>query len=146
MSDINPRARHRARIIAMQGLYQWQLSGNAVSEIVAESRIANAHFKTDWPFCETLLLGVGAEHERLDAAITPHLLDPLTKTNPVELAILRLGAYELTCCPETPYPVILSQYVDIAMEFGADQGEKFVNGVLESIAKKSRPFEFKVKV
>lgn len=144
-NNISPKARRRARVIAMQVLYQYQVAQNAISEILAQSRIANEHFKVDWAFCEALVMGASSQLSELDALIEPILFDPIFSTNPVELAILRLGVFELKNRLDIPYRVVISQYVDIAMEYGAQEGQKFVNGVLDQLVPSLRAIEVERK-
>jgi N utilization substance protein B len=66
---------------------------------------------------------------------------PIDKTNPVEMALLRLGAFELKYSLEIPYAVIIDEYVSIASEFGATKGDRFINGVLDALSKQTRPLE-----
>jgi N utilization substance protein B len=67
----------------------------------------------------------------------------IESVDPVERAILRLGAYELSHKPEVPYRVVINEAVELAKVFGAEQGHKFVNGVLDQVAKKVRSIEVK---
>lgn len=140
---MSPKARRRARVVAMQALYQWHLNQTPSNELQAEFRVANAHYKCDWILFGELLTGVLKQVSTLDALIEPKLVHPMAVVNPVELAILRLGAFELKDRLDIPYRVVISQYVDIALEFGAQDGEKFVNGVLDKLSTSLRQAEVK---
>ena len=92
-------------------------------------------------FLEGLLRGVHGRAAELEALITPHLAREFAKLSPVERAILYIGAYELAHHPETPFKVVLNEAVELGKSFGATDGYRFVNGVLEKIAQALRPEE-----
>ena len=131
-------ARRQAREIALQALYAWQLSGE---EPLAQARTLEGFDKTDAQFVETLLRGVLGRSEELRAFITPHLSRDFGKLSPIERAILYIGTYELASHPETPFKVVLNEAVELGKSFGATDGYRFVNGVLEKIAAALRPEE-----
>ena len=131
-------ARRQAREIALQALYAWQLSGDDPLE---QARSIEGFDKTDARFVENLLRGVLRRAEELRALITPHLAREFAKLSPVERAILYIGAYELAHHPQTPFKVVLNEAVELGKSFGASEGYRFVNGVLEKIAQALRPDE-----
>jgi N utilization substance protein B len=131
-------ARRQAREIALQALYAWQLSG---ADPLAQARTLEGFDKTDARFVETLLRGVLGRSEELRALIAPHLNREFGKLSPIERAILYIGAYELASHPETPFKVVLNEAVELGKSFGATDGYRFVNGVLEKIAAALRPDE-----
>lgn len=65
--------------------------------------------------------------------------------DPIELAILRIGVYELTQHPEIPFRVIINEAVELAKVFGADQSHRYINGVLDKVARTLRAVEVKMK-
>lgn len=132
-------ARRHAREVALQALYAWQLSGDDPLE---QARTIEGFDKTDARFLETLLRGVLSRAEELRGIITPHLAREFAKLSPIERAILYIGSYELTAHPETPFKVVLNEAVELGKSFGATDGYRFVNGVLEKIAADRRPDEF----
>jgi N utilization substance protein B len=132
-------ARRQAREIALQALYAWQLSGE---DPLAQARTLEGYDKTDARFVESLLRGVIGRADELRALIAPHLSREFGKLSPVERAILYIGAYELREHPETPFKVVLNEAVELGKSFGATDGYRFVNGVLEKIAAELRPDEF----
>lgn len=138
---ISPKARHNARIYAMQALYQWHVNGGNVPELLAQYMSANSHRKVDWTFFQALVQGAAAEISHLDAQISPLTEWEFKDLNPVELAILRLASFELLTRMDVPYRVVINEYIDIAHEFGADEGHKFVNGVLDKLARSLRAIE-----
>ena len=128
--------RRQAREVALQALYAWQLSGGDPLE---EARSNDAYEKTE--FLEELLSGVRSRSAELQTLIAPHLARDFSKLSPVERAILYIGAYELEAHPKTPFKVVLNEAVELGKSFGASEGYRFVNGVLEKIAEALRPEE-----
>jgi N utilization substance protein B len=122
--------------VALQALYAWQLSGGDPLE---EARANEAYEKSE--FLEELVRGVRSRTAELEQLITPHLDRAFAKLSPVERAILYIGAYELAHHPETPFKVVLNEAVELGKSFGASEGYRFVNGVLEKIAQALRPEE-----
>src|ERR671921_609929 len=129
-------ARRQARELALQALYAWQLSG---TDPLEEARSNEGYEKTE--FLEELLEGVRTRAAELEALITPHLAREFARLSPVERAILYIGAYELAHHPATPFKVVLNEAVELGKSFGASEGYRFVNGVLEKIAEQLRPEE-----
>ncbi len=133
--------RRRAREYAVQGIYQHLLSGGEAERIRLDLR-EDAHFgKADGPLCDALLRGTLAARERLDTLLAPHLDRPVVELSPVEHAILLLGAYELGELHDTPFRVIINEGIELAKTFGGTDGHRYVNGVLDKLARGLRPFE-----
>lgn len=131
-------ARRHAREIALQALYAWQLSGD---DPVGQARSIEGYEKTDAGFVENLLRGVLGRADELRGLISPHLSRDFGKLSPIERAILYIAAYELASHPETPFKVVLNEAVELGKSFGATDGYRFVNGVLERVAVALRPEE-----
>jgi N utilization substance protein B len=129
-------ARRQAREVALQALYAWQLSGG---DPLDEARSNEAYEKT--AFLEDLLRGVSSRAAELEQLIAPHLDREFRRLSPVERAILYIGTYELANHPKTPFKVVLNEAVELGKSFGASEGYRFVNGVLEKIAAQLRPEE-----
>jgi len=143
---VKPRAashspRHQARRAALQALYQWQVGRQDLSEIEDQFLTEQDMRRVDLAYFAELLHGVPAQLARLDAELQPLLDRPVAELDPVERAVLRMGAYELACRPEVPYRVVINEAVDLAKIFGADQGHRYVNGVLHRLAKSLRADE-----
>ena len=134
-TKIKPRQRHKARRLAVQALYQWQVSGAGLTDIELQFRQDNDLKNTDDKYFSELLHQVPARKSDLDALYTPHLDRDLTDLTPVELAILRIGAYELTERSGVPYKVVINEAVELSKAFGATDGHKYVNGILDALAK-----------
>ena len=137
----NPQAkspRHRSRELAMQGIYQWRLSGGESAQIEEQIREEKGLGRYDAKFFGNLLYGVLAQHVGLEAAVAPHLDRAIAELSPIEFSVILLGAYELTQHPETPYRVVINEAVELAKTFGGTDGHKFVNGVLDKLAAQVR--------
>jgi N utilization substance protein B len=135
------RKRSRARHHAVQAVYQWQLTGQDVGEIVAQFLAAQDPKTFEVEYFRDLLRGVAMNLGRLDGWIAPYIDRPIEQLDLVERAILRLGAYELGFHPEVPYRVAINEAVELAKTFGAEEGHKYVNGVLDRIARELRSAE-----
>jgi len=135
------RGKQRARKLALQALYQWQMSGSELYDIETQFRIANNMEKVDIDYFCRLLYEIPKEINALEDAIVPFLDRPLASLNPIELAMLRIGAYELIYCPDIPYRVVLDESVTLTKTFGSQDGHRYVNGVLNNLARKIRHVE-----
>lgn len=128
------RTRSNARRCAMQALYQWQMTRQDVEEIVDQYRTEHDMTKVDIPYFEELLRQVVARVEELDGHIAPVLDRPVREVDPIEMAILRLSTYELIGHLDVPYRVVINEAVELAKTFGAANGHKYVNGILDKLA------------
>lgn len=141
--DINPAKRHKARRYAVQALYHWQLTQDT-SQAVIDYMLPDVNQnKTDITYFEELVHGVVAAVETIDQALQPHLDRELSAVDPVEKAILRIGVYELLEHQEIPYRVVINEAIEQAKTFGAEEGHKYVNGVLDKASATLRAIEFK---
>ena len=134
-------ARRRARSAAVQALYQWHMTGQDAAEIerqFLDERIAGDAPTIDRGFFHELLHGVVAAADRLDRRIEPLLDRPVDRVDPVECAILRLGAFELVERREIPTGVTINEAVELAKTFGGENGHRYVNGVLDRLARNVR--------
>lgn len=131
-------ARRQSREVALQSLYAWQLSGG---DVVEEMKGNEGWERSDQKLAEAIVRGVRESEDGLRALIAPHLDRPFERLSPVERAILYIGAFELRTHPETPFKVVINEAVELGKSFGAAEGHRFVNGVLEKIAAALRPVE-----
>ena len=138
-------ARHRARELALQGIYQWRMAGSDVAVIDKTTRDEKSLGRYDVELFSQLLRGAVAQHEALSAKIAPHLDRALNELSPIEFSVLLLGAFELTNLPEVPYRVVINEGVELAKTFGGSDGHKFVNGVLDKLAAELRAVEVAAK-
>lgn len=133
--------KRRARRLAVQALYQWLLAGHEIYEIEAQFRAVNNMARVDNDYFCRLLHGVPQHVSQLEEHFSPFLDRPVHGLNPIELTVLRLGAFELSYCPEIPYRVVLDESISLAKEFGSQDGHRYVNGVLNNLAQKIRKVE-----
>ena len=133
--------RRRSRELALQGLYQWLLSGADAASIDAQMREHEGFEKCDSVHFDALLHGCIAEAAALDAALARHVDRKTTELSPVEHGVLLIGVYELTHCIDIPYKVAINEAVELAKAFGGTDGHKYVNGVLDKVAGDLRPVE-----
>ncbi|MCO4757458.1 MAG: transcription antitermination factor NusB [Oceanospirillaceae bacterium] len=137
--------RRSARSFALQALYQWQLAGQPVNEIDAQFRVDNDMRNTDVRLFSELLIGVASRKSELDERYKPFLDRELSELDPVELTVLRIGAYELMHRLEVPYRVAINESVELAKVFGATESHRYVNGILDKLAQRVRMAEVKAK-
>ena len=131
--------RHQARELAVQGIYQWQMTGASTDDIVAHFREEEKILASlDAKYFEACLAGVIQSIEDIDKCLAEHVDRKLSELNPVELAVLRLGTYELMFCLEVPYKVIINEALELAKTFGSTEGHKYVDGVLDNLARDVR--------
>jgi N utilization substance protein B len=134
-------ARRRAREVALQGLYEWLLSGSDAGVIEAHMREQEGFDKADSAHFDALLHGCIGEAADLDAVLARHVDRKTTELSPIEHAVLMIGAYELKHCMDVPYKVAINEAVELAKSFGGTDGHKYVNGVLDKAAMDLRPAE-----
>jgi N utilization substance protein B len=127
-------SRHKARRSAVQALYQWQLNRQPAGAIETHFFADEAAKDVDLEYFQHLLREIPLHLAVLDERLVPHIDRGIAEIDPVERAILRLGAFELEFHPEIPYRVVLNEAVELAKTFGAEQGHKYVNAVLDRVA------------
>jgi len=138
-------ARTMARRCAVQALYQWQVTGQNIDEIYQQFLVERNMAKIDTEMFKELLSGVAKQLDSLDEKIQPHIDRDIAEVDPVERAVLRMGAYELMYRPEVPYRVVINEALEAVKTFGAEQGHRYVNGVLDKLAQDVRELEIKRK-
>jgi N utilization substance protein B len=138
----NKSPRHRARELALQGIYQWRITSGDDAQIEKQIHAEKNLGRYDKELFSDLLRGALSQHADLEALIAPHLDRPMAELSPVEFAVLLLGTFELSRHPEVPYKVIINEAVELAKTFGGTDGHKFVNGVLDKLAPQLRAVEF----
>jgi N utilization substance protein B len=130
----SPYARSAARQRTLQALYQWQFTGQATQVIETQFLEEQEMSKVDIPYFQKLLHNIPKYVNQLDAAFTPFLDRHIAQLDPIELAILRIGCYELTYCQDVPFKVVINEAVELAKRFGAEQSHKYINGILDKLA------------
>lgn len=136
-----PTARRKARRLALQALYQWQLTQLSPLEIQNQFLQEEISSKVDVPYFIELLISATKCVAELDGYIKPTLDRRIDELNPIELAILRIGVFELAHRPDIPYRVVIDEALRLAKTFGATEGFRFVNAVLHKIAHDLRQVE-----
>ena len=134
-------ARALARRLALQALYRWQLNQCPWQDLIQEFAAEAQSLHADRDYFRLLIEGICGAHEALDQALAPLLDRKPSELDPIEHAALLIGAYELQHRHEIPFRVVLNEAVGLARRFGATDGYKFVNGVLDRAARQWRPDE-----
>ncbi|GAB3678341.1 transcription antitermination factor NusB [Salinisphaera aquimarina] len=133
--------RVRARMAAVQAIYQWRMSGTEIAELILQFAQARRLRELDREYFETLLRGVVYDAVALEAAFDKHLSRPAAQLDPVEHAILLLATFELRDRVEIPFAAIINEATNLAKIFGATDGHRFINGVLDATARDLRTDE-----
>ncbi|MBK6453319.1 MAG: transcription antitermination factor NusB [Steroidobacteraceae bacterium] len=140
-SDRSGRARSMSRRLALQALYQWQMTGQSFPELRNQYTSDEGYAEVDAEYFQQLLQGVIDDSVALDAMIGGWLDRPVAQLDPVEHAVLLLGVEELRAHVEVPYKVVLNECVELTKKFGATDGHKFINAVLDRAARQLRAAE-----
>ncbi|KNZ32436.1 MAG: N utilization substance protein B [Methylibium sp. NZG] len=133
--------RRRSREFALQGLYEWLVSGAPAKDIAAHMREQDGFEHCDAAHFDALLLGCIAEAADIDALLARHVDRKTSQLSPIEHGVLMIGVYELTHCIDIPYKVAINEGVELAKTFGGTDGHKYVNGVLDKAAADLRGVE-----
>ena len=135
------KKRRHARDKAMQALYQWQLSGEELDWIRDHYQQDQGVAAGDEAYFLELLYQIPPRVEELDSRYRKYVTNFVDHLDPIETSILRIATYELMFRLEIPYRAIINEAVNLARSYGADDGHKFVNGVLDPVARDLRPVE-----
>ncbi|MET0209245.1 MAG: transcription antitermination factor NusB [Burkholderiaceae bacterium] len=138
-------ARRRSRELALQGLYQWLLTGESTAGIAAQVREHEHHARADAAHLDALLHGCIEQAKALDAQLARHVDRKTTELSPIEHGVLMIGTYELAHCIEIPYRVVINEAVELAKGYGGTDGHKYVNGVLDKVAGELRAIEVQAR-
>ena len=133
--------RRKARHYGLQALYQWTLSGASPSDIEAEFRVDNDFTHTDGEYFSAVLKGVVDDVDGLESLFEPALDRTLDELDPIERNLLRLGTFELRDRIDVPYKVVISEAIALAKKFGATDSHRYINGVLDKVARELRQIE-----
>ena len=136
-----PAARKKARRFAVQALYQWQMTGANLTDIEAQFHAENDFKKTDTEYFHMLLHGVPTNVNEVDEGFEKYLDRDKKDLDQVELAILRVGIYELLTRLDVPYRVVINEGIELAKTFGATESHKYVNGILDKASQALRMVE-----
>ena len=142
MSEPLPISRRGlARRLTVQAVYQWLVNETSPEKLLTQFREDPGLGRADGEYFGELLQGTVREAPGLTAAFSAHLDRPLEQLDPVERAILMVGAYELMHRVEVPWKVVVNESVNLAKLFGAEDSYKYVNGVLDKLARSARSAE-----
>ena len=136
------RARSLARRLALQALYQIQLNPRPLAATQKQFAADPEAERVDLEYFRSLVAAIEPNREALDSRLARLCEIPPPELDPIEHAVLWLGLHELESCPELPYRVALAEAVQLAKQFGATDGHKFVNAVLDRAAQELRPHEY----
>jgi transcription antitermination protein NusB len=134
-------ARSVARRLALQALYRWQLNAAPWQDLIQEFSAAEDFPKADRDYFGELVQQIVSSRTLLDADLGAFMDRPPEQLDPIEHAVLLIGAHELRAHPEVPFRVVINEAVSLAKRFGATDGHKFVNAVLDRAARSLRPHE-----
>lgn len=133
------RGRHSARRLLVQALYQRQLGGHSAAELVAQFSDRKEFQRIDAGYFLTLVHEVIESQAALDELITGAADRPVSQLDPVERGVLWIGVTELRSHPDVPTRVVIDEAVELAKEFGAQDSFRYINAVLDSLARGLRP-------
>ena len=134
----SPGARSRARELIVQALYQMQITGHDVAELADQFHERPDYQRVDKAYFDELLSGILQHSAALEESIDGLLDRPIAQLDPVEKGILLLGFYELRSMPDVPFKVVINESVNLAKRFGAVDGHKYINAVLDRAVKQFR--------
>jgi N utilization substance protein B len=145
------KARGKARRLAMQAIYQWQMTGDSITDIKQQfvdanaitSAITSSSTSIDGEYFFQLVSGVASSISELDPLLEKNMTRSMESVDPVERAILRLATFEFVNRLDVPYRVVLNEAVNITKEFCSEKSHTFVNAVLDKVAQEIRHVEFK---
>ncbi|GAB6070027.1 transcription antitermination factor NusB [Thiomicrorhabdus hydrogeniphila] len=137
--QVTPRT--QSRRVAMQAIYQWQMTNEEVPVIIKQFNEDGLLEGLEFELFNELLTAVSSSSDSLDVLYADYLDRSVARIDPVERAIMRMGAYELQSKIEIPYKVIINESVELAKRFGAEESHKYINGILDNVAKQLRATE-----
>jgi len=138
---VKPAARRKARELALQAVYSWQMTDNPVEQVEINIAASTNMAKIDMGYFQEILRAVVKDHQELDTKIKPYLGRLPEELDLVEKAILRISTYELVQRVDVPYKVVINEAIELAKSFGAEESHKFINGVLDKAIKTLRKHE-----
>lgn len=138
------RARHNARVKVMQALYQWELNDTGLGALEKQFLETQEMGRVDLEYFTTLLHAIPADISEIDAEINKSLERSEEQLDPIEQAICRIGIYELRNCHDIPVKVVIDESITIAKAFGSENSFRFVNGIMNQVAVRTRELEMSV--
>ena len=138
---IDPAARSRARRRALQAIYAWQMSGQAIDKVIEQFRDEQDMDIADLTYFEDLVRGIVQHLEEIDGELRKFLDREIAQVDPIERGVLRIATYEMLHRPDIPYRVVINEAIETTKRFGADHGHTYINGVLDKAAATWRAVE-----
>jgi len=138
-------SRHQARRFAVQALYQWQYTGNDLTDIINHIKEQRGYDKSDTEYFQELIEKITLKDKEIQDELKPYIDRDFDKIDPIEQAVLRIGTYELIHRPEIPHRVILNESIELTKRFGGEKGYRYVNGILDKLVQKHRAHEIATK-
>lgn len=135
------QARGAARKLLVQALYQWQLARMPAAELVAQFASAPEYARVDRDYFREALAAICADDARIDEELARYSDIEPARLDPVEHAILSIGLWELMARPDVPYRVVINEGIELAKRFGATDGHRYVNAVLDRASRAHRGAE-----
>lgn len=132
--SVKPAARRKARSLALQAIYQWQMTGDSIANVELQFVTEQDTKGADVDYFRELIAGVAMQVESLDTALSSLVSRPLDEVDQIDKAILRLCCYELSAKQDVPYKVVINEGIELAKAFASDDSHKFINGVLDKLA------------
>jgi len=134
-----PGARSRARDLIVQSLYQKQITGHDVVELLRQFHDRPDYARVEQTYFDDALKAICENMESIETNIDELADRPVAQLDPVEKSILLLGFYEMESRPDVPFKVVINESVNLAKRFGAIDGHKYINALLDKARAKLRP-------
>jgi len=135
---VKPAHRKQARVLALQALYSYLMSGNEMQQVELSIATTNDMSKVDMDYFQAILKGVSEDVAKIDKAYKPYLGRLPEELDPIEKSIMRLATFELLERLDTPFKVVINEVIELAKRFGAEESHKFINGALYKAVKTLR--------
>lgn len=142
LEKMDLKARHNARKHLVQAIYQWQLTAQNSDDIHRQFLNDFLGARVDLPYFQDILQDIPKHSAALDALFLPFSERAEKDIDPIELAILRLATYELLLRLDVPYPVVINEALELTKKFGAEESFRFINSILDQVAKNTRTAEY----
>ena len=130
-----------ARRLTVQALYQWLVNETPPERLMKEFHDEDSMGRADVDYFKQLLHGAVRETDTLIETFSEYLDRDLAQLDPVERAVLMMGSYELMFCPDVPWKVVVNESVNLCKMFGGEDSYKYINGVLDKVARTVRAVE-----
>lgn len=135
------KGRERARRFAMQALYGWHIAKHDIKDVEKFYRADRNPKNYDEDYFIHLIRSIADQTTELDTELAIHSDRAINELDPIELAILRIATFEFKHSFDIPFRVVIHEAISLAQQFGAHDSYKFVNTVLDKMARQLRPAE-----